>query len=103
MINVKITMVNGYEYNLRNIATNVKEFYKNAIAPYGMGMSFMPIDRNENIMINTANIVSIREMDEDEVNALNKPINEEPEEIIGLRETDVKVEDLDNKELEVSQ
>ena len=98
MINVKITMVDGSEHNIRNIASSVRNFYKNAIAPYGMGMSFMPIDRNENILINTANIVSIRKMDDEEVARLNEPAVEEPEEVVGLRETDVEVEGVEEVE-----
>ena len=87
-------MVDGTEHNLRNIATSVKEFYRNAIAPYGMGMTFMPVDNNE--LINTSNIISIREMSEDEVSKLNEP--EEPEEVVGLRETEVEVEEAEESE-----
>jgi len=43
MINVKITMVNGTEYNLRNAADSTKEAYKRIIAPYGTNMSFVEI------------------------------------------------------------
>ena len=99
MINVKITMVDGAEYNVRNIATNVKDFYRNAIAPYGMGMSFMPVVNG--ILINTAIIVSIQEMTEEEVAKLNEP--EEPEVVVGLRETEVEVENLETELPEVSQ
>ena len=90
MINVKITMVNGTEYNVRNSGTSVKEFYRNSIAPYGMGMSFMPTDRNENVLINTSNIVAIREMTNEEVEKIN-----EPEEVVGLRETDIETEEAE--------
>ena len=101
MINIKITMVDGTDYNVRNIAGTVKEFYKNAIAPYGMGMSFVEVVTGE--LINTANIVSIREMDEEEVAKLNEPAVEEPEIIVGLRETEVEVENLGTELPEVSQ
>lgn len=98
MINVKITMVNGTEYNIRNIADSVKDFYRNAIAPYGMGMSFMPVIGGT--LINTANIVSITEMSEEEVAELNK-VDADPvegiEEVIGLRETEVEVENLETE------
>ncbi len=94
-------MVDGTEYNVRNIADTVRQFYKDAIAPYGMGMSFMPTDRNENVLINTANIVAIIEMSDEEVASLNVP--EEPEIVVGLRETEVEVEGLETELPEVSQ
>ena len=96
MINVKITMVNGREYNIRNIADNIKDFYKRVMAPYGTNMVFVEIVKGE--LINTSNIVSIRAMSDKEVNAIN-----EPEEVVGLTETEVEVENLETEKIEVSQ
>lgn len=95
-------MVDGTEYNVRNIATNVKDFYRNAIAPYGMGMSFMPVI--DGTLINTANIISIKEMNDDEVREVNeseevREVNE-PEEVVGLVETDGDVENLESEQPE---
>ena len=96
MINVKITMVDGSEYNIRNIADSVKDIYKKVIAPYGTNMSFVEIIPGT--LIITANIISIREMDEEEVAKLNEP--EEPEVVVGLTETEVIVEDLVSEQVE---
>jgi len=92
MINVKITMVNGSEYNIRNIADNIKDFYKRVMAPYGTNMVFVEIVNGE--LINTANIVNMREMDDDEVNSINEP----KEEVVGLTETKVEVENIETEE-----
>jgi len=91
MINVKITMVDGSEYNVRNIADNIQDFYKRVMAPYGTNMTYVEIVKGD--LINTGNIVSIREMSDDEVNKMNKP---EEEVITGLTDTEVVVEDLEN-------
>jgi len=96
MINVKITMVNGREYNIRNIADNIKDFYKRVMAPYGTNMVFVEIVKGE--LINTSNIVSIRAMSDEEVNTIN-----EPEEVVGLTDTEVIIEDLETEKIEVSQ
>ena len=98
MINVKITMTNGTEYNIRNIADNIKDFYKRVMAPYGTNMTFVEIMSGE--LINTANIVSIREMDEVEVAKLNEPAVEEVEEVVGLTDTEIEVEELGTEEPE---
>lgn len=84
-------MVDGSEYNIRNIADSVKDFHKRVIAPYGTNMSFVEIIQGELIFV--ANIISIREMSEEEVNKLN-----EPEEVVGLRETDVETEEAEKSE-----
>lgn len=99
MINVKITMVDGDIYYVKNIADGVKDFYKRVIAPYGTNMIFVEIIQGT--LINTSNIVAIREMTEEEVDKLNEP--KEPEEVVGLRETEVKVEELETELPEVSQ
>ena len=89
-------MVNGREYNIRNIADNIKDFYKRVMAPYGTNMIFVEIVKGE--LINTSNIVSIRAMSDEEVNTIN-----EPEEVVGLTETEVEVENLETEKIEVSQ
>ena len=41
MINIKITMNNGQEYNVRNqIANDVKEFIRRAFIPYGVQLDW---------------------------------------------------------------
>ena len=85
-------MVNGSEYNIRNIADNIKDFYKRVMAPYGTNMVFVEIVNGE--LINTANIVNMREMDDDEVNSINEP----KEEVVGLTETKVEVENIETEE-----
>jgi len=100
MINVKITMIDGSEYNIRNIADNIKDFYKRVLAPYGTQMTFVEIIKGE--LINTVNIVSIKELTDEDVNAINT-INEPKEEVIGLTETEVEVDNIEPKELEVAQ
>jgi len=108
MINVKITMVDGSEYNVRNIADNIQDFYKRVMAPYGTNMTYVEIVKGD--IINTGNIVSIREMSDEEVEEMNKPekmvditntkveeMNKPEEEVItGLTDTEVVVEDLEN-------
>ena len=84
-------MVDGSEYNVRNIADNIQDFYKRVMAPYGTNMTYVEIVKGD--LINTGNIVSIREMSDDEVNKMNKP---EEEVITGLTDTEVVVEDLEN-------
>lgn len=97
MINVKITMVDGTEFDIRNIADSVKDFHKKVIAPYGTNMSFVEI--LPGTLICVVNIVSIREMSEEEVNKLNTP-EEAEDEVVGLTETEVIVEeDEDEKDL----
>ena len=91
MINVKITMVNGSEYNVRNIADNIQDFYKRVMAPYGTNMTYVEIVKGD--LINTGNIVSIKEMSDEEVEEMNKP---EEEVITGLTDAEVVVEDLEN-------
>ena len=98
MINVKITMVNGTEYNIRNSADNVKDVYKRVMAPYGTNMSF--VELMPGLLIATANVVSIRELSDEEVNKLNEP---KVEEVTGLTETEVEVENLETEQIEVSQ
>jgi len=98
MINVKITMVNGTEYNIRNSADNVKDVYKRVMAPYGTNMSF--VELMPGLLIATANIISIRELSDEEVNKLNDP---KVEEVTGLTETEVEVDNIEPKELEVAQ
>ena len=83
-------MVDGSEYNLRNAADSTKEAYKRIIAPYGTNMSFVEI--LPGTIISTSNIVSMRELTEKEVNTINEP---EVEEVTGLTETEVEVEDLE--------
>ena len=85
-------MVNGSEYNIRNITDNIKDFYKRVMAPYGTNMVFVEIVSGE--LINTANIVNMREMDDDEVNSINEP----KEEVVGLTETKVEVENIETEE-----
>lgn len=79
-------MVDGSEYNVRNMCDSVKDFHKRIIAPYGTNMSFVEI--LPGVLIGTANIVSIRELTERELVELSKG-----EEITGLRETEVEVEE----------
>ena len=93
-------MIDGSEYNIRNIADNIKDFYKRVLAPYGTQMTFVEIIKGE--LINTVNIVSIKELTDEEVNAINT-INEPKEEVIGLTETEVEVDNIEPKELEVAQ
>jgi len=91
MINVKITMVDGSEYNIRNgLAASVHDFHKMVIAPYGTNLALVEIIKGT--LISVANIISIREMDDEEVISLDKPDNEEVEEVTGLNETEIKVE-----------
>jgi len=94
MINVKITMVNGTEYNLRNAADSTKEAYKRIIAPYGTNMSFVEI--LPETIISISNIVSLRKLSEEEVNAINEP---EVEEVTGLTETEVEVKNENAEKL----
>lgn len=92
MINVKIKMTDGTEYKIRNsLAGSVKDFHKMVIAPYGTNQSFVEILPGELIFV--ANIISIREMSDEEVDKIN-----EPEEIVGLRETDVETEEAEDTE-----
>ncbi len=88
-------MIGGTEYNIRNIANDVKDFHKRVIAPYGTNMTFVEILPGE--LIYVGNILSIREMSEEEVEKLNAP---EVEEIVGLNETEVEVENLETVEEE---
>lgn len=60
MINVRITMVNGTSYTIRNIASNIKQFYKNVFAPFGTTIKFIELIPGE--IINTDNIVSMVEL-----------------------------------------
>jgi hypothetical protein len=94
MINVKIVMVNGDEYNVRNIADSVHDFHKRVIAPYGTNMSFVEILPGTLIGVN--NIVSIRELSDEEVDVINQP----KEEVVGLTDTEVVVEDQEIEESE---
>ena len=91
MINVKITMVDGTEYNIRNGGDSIKDFHKRVIAPYGTNQSFVEIMNG--VLIYTGNIVSMRELTDEEVKAIN-----EPEEVVGLRETEVEVEGIEKVE-----
>jgi len=91
-------MVNGTEYNIRNSADNVKDVYKRVMAPYGTNMSF--VELMPGLLIATANIISIRELSDEEVNKLNDP---KVEEVTGLTETEVEVDNIEPKELEVAQ
>lgn len=82
-------MTDGSEYKIRNmIADNVKDFHKAVIAPYGTNQSFIEIIPGELIFV--ANIISIREMSDEEIN--------EHEEVTGLRETDVETEEAEKSE-----
>lgn len=98
MINVKITMVDSTEYNVRNIATNIEDFRKRVIAPWSTDLHFVEIVKGN--LINVDNIIGMREMSDEEVDKLNKP---EVEKIVGLAETEVKVEGLETELPEVSQ
>ena len=91
MINVKITMVNNTEYNIRNTADSVKDAYKRIFAPYGTTMGFTEI--LPGTIICTENIVSIRELTEEEIEDINKP----EEEVVGLTETEVEVENIETE------
>lgn len=86
-------MVNGTEYNVSNIADSVTDFFKRVMAPYGTQMTFVEIVKGD--LINTANVVSIREMSDDEVNSINAPKEEIEEPIVGLNETKVEVEGVE--------
>jgi|GEM_PF-2267200 len=98
MINVKITMVDGTEYNIRNSAESIKEAYKRIIAPYGTNMSFVEI--LPDTIIATTNIVSLRKLSDEEVNKLNEP---KVEEVTGLTETEVEVDNIETEQIEVAQ
>ena len=87
-------MVNGDEYNVRNIADSVHDFHKRVIAPYGTNMSFVEILPGTLIGVN--NIVSIRELSDEEVDVINQP----KEEVVGLTDTEVVVEDQEIEESE---
>jgi len=63
MINVRIRMVDESFIEVSNYATSVKEFYKRVLAPYGNTMTFVEILPGR--IINTANIVEIREIVKD--------------------------------------
>ena len=93
MINIEIRMVDGTKYNVRNIADSVKGFHKMVIAPYGTNMSFVEIIKGELIFVD--NIISIREMDEDEFVKAT-----EPEEVVGLRETEIEIEEAEKSATE---
>ena len=84
-------MVNGDEYNVRNIADSVHDFHKRVIAPYGTNMSFVEI--LPGILIGVNNIVSIRELSDEEVDSINK-------EVVGLTDTEIEVEDDINERIE---
>jgi hypothetical protein len=94
MINVKITMVDGSEYNVRNYADSITEFYKRVFAPYGTNVLFLEI--LPGVIICSGNVVSMREMSEEEVSGIS-----ETEEIVGWAETKVEVEESEeNLEIE---
>jgi len=61
-------------------------------------MSF--VELMPGLLIATANVVSIRELSDEEVNKLNEP---KVEEVTGLTETEVEVENLETEQIEVSQ
>lgn len=107
MINVKITMVNGYEYNVRNIAPTLKEFYKNVLAAYGTTTTFVEIIPGE--IIHTGNIISMREMSDGEVEILETEelhnpaiVSDKPEivEDVVARPQDVPKEKIEENNIE---
>ena len=71
MIEVQINMVDESFYRVSSRADSVKEFFKNALAPYGTTMVFVEI--LPGVIINTANIVDIQEVVEIE------EVEEEPD------------------------
>lgn len=72
MINIKVTMVNGKEYNVVNwLAENVKDFIKFVFMPQGVTMMFVEILPNEYLY--TGNVLNIRELTDEEIRLLNGP------------------------------
>lgn len=65
MIELKVIMVDGTEFNIRNPANSIKEFIRNALMPDGGQLLWYEIVRGESIQVD--NIVSIRELSEGEV------------------------------------
>lgn len=72
-----IRMTDESFFRVRNPANTVKDFFKSALAPYGNTMSFVEILPGR--IINTANIVEIREIEDNIDFEDTEVINEVPE------------------------
>ena len=101
MIELKITMIDGKEFNIRNPANSIKEFIRNAFMPDGGQLLWYEVVRGEQIQVD--NIISIRELSETEVSEIldqNRigpaPEVEEPE-MIG--DVVVQPQDIPSKEV----
>lgn len=74
MINLKITMNSGKEFNINNpIVDNVKEWIKRVLMPQGVQLHWVEIIPGSGSYIQVDQIQEIREISENEVNELHKP------------------------------
>ncbi len=72
MINIKVTMINGKEYNVKNFAAmNVQEFIKFVFMPHGVSIPWVEILPEE--FMYAPNVLNIRKLTESEIQAINKP------------------------------
>ena len=92
-------MVDGSSHIMSNHANSVKEFFKNALAPYGTTMVFVEI--LPGVIINTANIVDIQEVVEVEesVDFAEVERNLKAEYIEATKVTDVESEDIKSEKV----
>lgn len=89
MINLKITMLGGDIYKIRSPHSSIREFIKKSLMPDGGQLIWYEIVRGEVIQVD--NIVSIKELNKEEMNQIaneNKVGPQEtldqPEEIGGV-------------------
>ena len=98
MINIKIELVNGQVFHVKNsLANNVNEWTRRSLSPHGVTMRWHEIIPGT--VIQVSNIATITAMTQDEVDALNVPDAEE--EIIAendLGDAEVGVHPLDKTE-----
>lgn len=89
MINVKMILINGDVFNLRNMAANnVKEFIKNVLMPTGVQKPWAEIFPGE--FIQTAHIMGIREMTPEEFEQINNVVELELESSEPIEEEEEK-------------
>jgi len=92
MINLKITMDDGGEFNISNpVINNVKEWIRAALMPGGVQLLWFEVIPNTWIQV--LHILKIRELTDEEIDKLNNPeVEEEPEpeepEIVEPKEND---------------
>ncbi len=85
MINLKITMNNGNNYNLSHIASTIPEWIKKVLMPFGNQKRWAEIFPG--FSIQTDNISEVRLLSEEEVEVLkNKEPTAEAENNIGTQE-----------------